>query len=252
LTDFGVLFFNEHFITDIHLNTNTMLEIYGTVAKEENVKTVEHYILPNTFVVQNLEPYPGYHGENLPTDAAPDTFFMITSENHSPEKIFRISHNIRSLTGYTFDGSTASLCIENEVFPAIRIRDLNSYELLQEIQKYYFDEGIHFQKKRHINELAFIELKKIFQIEKINEHILKDKDGATHYLNVESQLSWSRFKAVTHWVKNNLDDRNFDAALIVMYGKEVYDLVRVYSKNITPEQLENIRIKYLEAIKRSE
>ena len=229
-----------------------MLEIYGTVAKEEHIKTVDHFVVPNSFVVQNIEPYPGYHGENLPTDVPPDTFFLITGETYSAEKIFRISHHIRSLTGYIFDGSVASLCIENEVFPCIRIRDLNSYELLQEIQKYYYDEGIHFQKKRNIDTTAFIELKKIFQIEKMNDHLYKDHGGAMHYINIETQLNWKRFKIVTHWVKNNLADRNFDAALIVMYGKEVYDLVRIYSNNISIEQLEEIRDKYLEAIKRSE
>jgi hypothetical protein len=228
-----------------------MLEIYGTVAKEEHIKNVDHYILPNTFVVQNLEPYPGYHGENLPVDLAPDTFFLITSEAYSVERIFRLSHHIRTLTGYAFDGSLANLCVENEIFPAIRIRDLNSYELLQEIQKYYFDEGIQFQKRKSMDAVALIELKKIFQVEKINDSLFKDMNGIMHYIKIENQLTWSRFKVVTHWVKNNLDDRNFDAALIVMYGKEVYDLIRIYAKNILPDQLDKIRDKYFEAIKRS-
>ena len=186
-----------------------MLEIFGTVAKEELVKTVEHNILPNSFVLENMEPFPGYHGENLPSDLGPDTFFLVTTEMHSAEKIFRISHEIRSFTEYSFDGSPAKLCIGNDTYHAIRIRDLNSYEPLEEIQKCYLDAGIQFTKFKKVNARALIELKKIFSLEKINENIYKDKDGLMHYLRINKQLTWGHFKTLTRWVKNNLAEHNF-------------------------------------------
>ena len=104
-----------------------MIETIGAIAKEEYLKTVDHYILPNSFVMQNLEPYPGYHGLNLPTDKEPDTFFLVTTEQHSPEKIFRIAHNIRSFTEIHFDACPARLCIGNDTYHAIRIRDLKKF-----------------------------------------------------------------------------------------------------------------------------
>jgi len=39
------------------------------------------------------------------------------------------------------------------------------------------------------------------------------------------QLTYGRFKSVTRWVKNNLDNSNFDAALAVVYADRVFDLV---------------------------
>ena len=229
-----------------------MLEIFGTVAKEERVKTVEHYILPNSFVLENLEPFPGYHGENLPTNLGPDTFFLVTTESHSAEKIFRISHEIRSFTGLRFKGSPAKLCIGIDTYHAIRIRDLDSYDPLLEIQNCYLDAGIHFQKQKVIEGSALIELKKIFTLKKINEDIYKDIDGSMHYLKINRPLTWGRFKTISRWVRNNLDDQNFDAALAVLYGNDVHDFIRIYDKNPTLDRLNLIHQKYQEGIRRIE
>ena len=226
-----------------------MLEIFGTVAKEEVVNTVENFILPNSLVLENLEPFPGYHGENLPVDHGPDTFFLVTTEDYSSEKIFRLSDDIRSFTKYSFNGSPAKLCIGNDIYFAIRIRDLNSYDPLEEIQKCYLDAGIHFMKYKKINATALIELKKIFSLEPVNDTVFKDKESNMHYLKINRQLTWGRFKTLTRWVKNNLIDKNFDAALAVIYGKEVLDLIRIYDKHPTLERLSSIHQKYLEGLK---
>lgn len=229
-----------------------MLEIFGTVAKEELVKTVDHYILPNSFVLENLEPFPGYHGENLPVDQGPDTFFLITTENHSAEKVFRISQEIRSFTQHKFDGSPSKLCIGNDTYYAIRIRDLNSYDPLEEIQKCYLDAGIQFAKYKQVEDKALIELKKIFSLENFSDEILKDTQGKMYYLKINRQLTWGRFKTLTRWVKNNFTDTNFDAALAVLYGKQVHDLIRIYDNNPTLERLSTIHQKYLEGMQKFE
>ena len=229
-----------------------MLESFGTVAKEERVKTVENHILPNSLVLENLEIFPGYHGENLPTDQGPDTFFLITTESHSAEKIFRLSHEIRTFSGYSFDGSPAKLCIGNDSYDAIRIRDLKSYDPLEELQRCFHDAGIHFMKHKHVEGTALIELKKIISFEAVSNDISKDIDGKLYYLDIRKQISWGRFKSVTRWVKNNFEDQNFDAALVVVYAKDVYDLVRIYDPNPSPDRLEKIRQKYLDGIQRTE
>lgn len=229
-----------------------MIETIGAVAKEEYLKTVDHYILPNSFVMQNLEPYPGYHGLNLPTDKEPDTFFLITTDKHSPEKIFRVAHNIRSFTEICFDACPATLHVGNDTYHAIRIRDLNSYEPVEEIQKCFLDAKISFQKKKDIEGQTLIELKKIFQLEVVNKNILKDKSGLMHYLEIRKQLTWRHFKNISKWVKNNMDDSNFDTALAVIYGNYVHDLVRIYLPDPKPERLEEIRKKFLEGIQRTD
>ena len=229
-----------------------MIETFGTIAKEEHVKTVEHFIIPNSFVLQNIEPFSGYHGNNLPIDQQPDTFFLITTEAYSMEKIFRLADNIKQYTNYKFRSSNGSICIGNDNYPFIRIRGLNSYEHVEQIQKHYMDSGIKYQKKKQIDTKALIELKKIFTLEKLNESTYKDPEDNMHYLDISRQLTWGRFKSVTKWVKNNISDSNFDAALAVVYASNVHDLVRIYAQNVGMDRLEEIRQKYIEGIQRTE
>jgi hypothetical protein len=229
-----------------------MIETIGAIAKEEFLKTVDHYILPNSFVLQNLEPYPGYHGSNLPTDKEPDTFFLITTEYHSPEKIFRIAHNIRTFTEISFDACPAILHVGNDTYHAIRIRDLNSYEPVEEIQRCFLDSKVSFQKRKNIEALTLIELRKIFHLEVVNDDILKDINGFMHYIDIRKQLTWRHFKNVSKWVKNNLNDSNFDTALVVIYGAQVRDLVRIYLPDPKIERLEEIRQKFIEGIQRTD
>jgi len=229
-----------------------MIETIGTIAKEENVKTVDHFILPNSFVLQNIEPFSGYHGDNLPVDQKPDTFFLITTESHSMEKIFRIADNISQYTDYKFRASSGTACIGNDSYPFIRIRGLNSYEPLEEIQRYFFDAGIKYQKRKKVDDKALIELKKIFILEKLDENTYRDQEDEMNYLDIGRQLTYGRFKSVTKWVKNNIDNNNFDAALAVIYGKKVLDLVRIYAQNVEVDRLEEIRQKYIEGIQRTD
>jgi len=229
-----------------------MIETIGTIVKEEHVKTVDHYILPNSFVLQNLEPFSGYHGDNLPIDQRPDTFFFITTEAYTMEKIFRAADNIKQYTDYSFKASSGNICIGNDFYSFVRIRGLNSYEPVKEIQKYFMDSGITYQKKKKLDSTALIELKKIFMLEKLNECIFKDLEDDMHYLDINRQLTYGRFKSVTRWVKNNLDNSNFDAALAVVYADRVFDLVRIYTQNVAIDRLEEIRQKYIEGIHRTD
>lgn len=229
-----------------------MIQTIGTIVKEEHIKTVEHFILRNSFVLQNLEPFSGYHGNNLPIDQKPDTFFMVTTEFYSMEKVLRITDNIKHFTNYEFMAGSGSILIGNDSYPFIRIRGLTSYEPVEEIQKYFMDSGIKYQKSKTVDSVALIELKKIFTLEKLNEYMYKDQEDNMHYLDIGRELIWGRFKNVTRWVKNNLDDSNFDAALAVVYANEVLDLVRIYAQNVEVSRLEKIRQKYIEGIHRTD
>jgi hypothetical protein len=226
-----------------------VFETVGSVVKEEILKSVDHYILKNSFVLENLEPYPGYHGMNLPIDKSPDTFFLITENEYSMEKIFRISYIIRNSMNIYFDACPAKICIGNDLYHSIRVRDLNRYEPVEEIQKRFLDYDIKFHKFKEVESVALIELRKIFNIEELNDHIFKDVSGQLYYLQINEQLKWSSFKDLTQWVKNNMVNNNFDAALAVVYAKDVYDFIRIFENDITIEKLEIIRNKYLEGIK---
>lgn len=228
-----------------------IFETFGTITKEENVKTVEHGILPNTFVLENLGLFPGYYGNQIPNQKVSDSIFLVIPSKESTEKILRVTHEIKGKTGFEFEGSPATLTIYNTTYFSIRLRYLQSHEHLKEIQEHYRDAGFVFAKMKKLNETAVIHIKKVFHIESINEFVLKDSEKDMYYLKIDNQLTWSHFKKVIAQVRNNVKLPAFDGALAVVYGTKVHDLVRIYSTAITIDELELLRTKFIEMLKKS-
>ncbi len=227
------------------------LETFGSIIKEEQVKTVERGILPNTFVLENLGSFPGYYGAHLPVHKDPDSIFLVTVQKESTEKILRVTHEIKKRTELSFEGTPASLCIQNSDYNTIRLRYLKGFDHIAEIQEHYRDAGINFAKLKRIEETAVIQIKKIFKVEQITDKILKDEEKDMYYLKIDEQLTWSHFKKVTKQIRNNIHLSAFDAALAVIYGANILDLIRIYSTSLKIEELELLHDKYEEFIAKS-
>ncbi len=225
-----------------------IFETFGSIIKEEQVKTVERGILPNTFVLENLGSFPGYYGANLPSTEKPDSIFLVMPNKQPTEMILRVTHDIKKKTGINFEGSPASLEIYNNMYQAIRLRYLTGFEHIAEIQEHYRDAGITFLKQKRIEENAVIQIKKVFKVELLTDKIFKDEERDIYYLKINEQLTWSHFKKVTLQVRNNLRISAFDAALSVIYGTEVHDIVRIYSSALSLKELEELHNKYEEII----
>lgn len=227
-----------------------ILETFGSIIKEEQVKTVERGNLPNTFVLENLGYFPGYYGANLPNDTVPDSLFLVITKKESTEKILRITDNIKKYSQIKFEGAPASLCVYNTTFEAIRVRGI-SFDDLSTIQEFYRDEGIVFAKAKKVDDTAAIQIKKIFRVETYDKDVFKDALRNMYYFHLGEQLSWSHFKNVTKQVRNNISISAFDAALAVIYGSKIHDMVRIYSKSLTKEELKLLHEKYIEIISKT-
>ena len=231
------------------IHSPNIIETLGGLAKEESLVTVSDHILPNSFVLETEEPYPGYHGANLPTDTKPISVFLITKNKYSTEKILRIAGNIKKYFNHPFDAVTGSICLLVDKLPCIRIRDLDNYELIGELQKCFFSEGITFAKRRNIKANGIIQLRKHFTIQEIDDGIYKDmEDNSMFYLNINHQLNWQIFMQITARIKNNVDSSNFDAALAAIYTKDILDVIRIYSNDISLEKLKLLKEKYIHEI----
>jgi hypothetical protein len=227
-----------------------MMETFGSLVKEEQLRSVESGIIPNTLVLENLEPFPGYYGA-LPSDRMPESFFLVITQKESTEKILRLTHIITKNTNIPFEGSPSRICIYNDTYHGIRLRGIKDYSKLAEIQNHFRDAGIKFMKKKTIDAPGIIQIKKIFPIEPLTDKILKDAERDMYYLRIDKQVTWSHFKSVTQKVKNNMQSAGFDAALAVIYTREVMDVIRIYGKNISKETLEEIHRKYEEYLAKS-
>ncbi len=237
------------------METRTIIQTVGGIAKLESLRTITSHIMANTFVLDMEEPYPGYHGMNLPSDAKPISIFVITRIKYTLEHLLRITQSIKTYFEYNFDAVPGTICIQNEDLPCIRIREIDNYELLEELQNCFFSEGIQFMKKRTMNARGVIQLKKLFNIEKIDDGIFKDLDDPSmFYVTLPYQVNWQRFVLITQRVRNNIDkiQANFDAALGAIYTKEILDVARIYSRETNLEKLQMIKKKYTSVMEKLE
>ncbi len=233
------------------METKIIIETLGAIAKVENLLTIENNIIQNSFVLENVEPFPGYHGKNLPVDSRPQYLYLVTARKYSTERIIRISQRIRAAFKEEFDASAGKICINNDTLPCIRIRGIQKFEHVAELQNYYFEEGVKFARAKKLQGSGIIQVKKHFVLEKLNEHVYHDlEEPMMYYLKVPFQLKWSIFKNITLNIKNNVVNNNFDAALGAIYLREAIDVVRIFTQDFSLETLNELREKYIEEYKK--
>lgn len=229
------------------MNQKILLETIGTIEKKEMLGPVGYKEL----VLEAFQPFPGYHGTNVPDHIKPNSLFAITRSKYTEEKIIRAIQKIKNEQGFSFDGSPGMVTLYNMLNPCIRFKDLDTYDELPPILKAFEVEGIEFMSNRKIEPYTgIIKVKKYFLVEVLSDYLFNDaEDPNMHYFSIPIQLRFNQFEKITIDLKHNLEDSRFDAALGTIFRKTgVIDVIRIYDDKCTPEKLNLIRSKYLQAI----
>jgi len=229
------------------MSQKILLETIGTIEKKEMLGPVGYKEL----VLEAFHPFPGYHGTTVPDNDKPNSLFAITRSKYTEEKIIRATHKIKSDHNFTFDGTPGMVTLYNMQNPCIRFKHLTSYEEVPAILKAYEDEGIEFMSNRKIEPYTgIIKVKKYFLVEVISDILFKDaEDPNIHYFSIPTQLRFNQFEKITADLKHNLEDPKFDAALGTIFRKSgLVDIIRIYDDKCSPDRLNLIRMKYLQAI----
>jgi hypothetical protein len=233
--------------------SKNLIETIGTISKEELLETVDYLIIPNSLVLETTLPFPGYH-HHLHIQTAPSSIFIVTNKQYEFDEILRAKQSIDKYAKFNFDASAAKMEIGNEIYNAIRILDIDSFEQISTIQDYFRNEGFVFRKARKIKSMGLIHIRKFFNLSEIDEGIYIDNyDNTKAYFTLAKFLSWRLFERITHSVKNNWDYKDFDAAIgsFLLKGK-IIDIVRVYQEKIELERIPQIIERYNSEINRIE
>jgi hypothetical protein len=162
-----------------------------------------------------------------------------------------MTQNIKKYVKEEFDGTSATVNVNNNVFNSIRIRHIDGYGIIPALQKGYMHEGVKFMKKKNITGEGIIEIQKHFELEECGDGVYKDlEDPLMHYIQIPIHLNWQMFLEITTSIKRNTDNLSFDGALGAIYLKEIIDVVRIFTKDFTIDDLKKIRNLYLEEIKK--
>ena len=231
------------------------IEIIGTVLKEEQMEVMQDLALPRTLVLHIVNPFPGLHGEIVPESATkPDNIFFATKKPYSWEKIIRTTNRIKENTDYkNLDASFATVMFGKSKYFTIRVHNIPSFKDIPEVQSAFKEfGGFEFHKRdRKKTETASIKLTKFFELEPTSKSCYHDlKRKHMYYALLDGHVVWDDFKRITFAIKDDLDIRNFDVALATFFMNEnVYDVIRIYKPGISPEEINQIREKYIARIK---
>ncbi|MDG5800732.1 hypothetical protein QA597_10215 [Marinilabiliaceae bacterium ANBcel2] len=237
------------------MNEVKYIERYGNLVKHETLKTLNDQIMPNTFVLEAPEPFPGFYDyySDHPVDSKPFYIYFVLKRSYTIEEVTRATQNIRTYFRSDFNAAVGVVNIYNKELNVIRVRHLNSYEDIAELQACYMDEGIELRKKPGGNPSgpAIIRIKKFFILEEPHPGVFIDLTEKDHgYFTIPIQLSWKYFEDLTHKIKCNWERSVFDAAIghfHVNFG--IQDMIRIYNKDLNLEYLMAVRKMYYDRLK---
>ncbi len=233
--------------------TNQIIETTGYIVKTERMKSLERNIMSNTLVLKSMKPFPGYEDKDDPKESSRLSYvYLILMYRYFPEKIERISKVLKGEKYNKCIFSCSEIVIKNKILQGIRIKGLDCYEMIPEIQADYKYNDIKFMSYDAIDSEGKIKVFKHFKISEITEGIYRDLfEGEKFYFTVPVQINWRIFENLSNNVKKKIEDSNFDSALgIINRFSGPEDVIRIYDKNKTLERALEIRNKYLKEIKR--
>jgi hypothetical protein len=232
-----------------------IIERYGNLVKQETLRTMNDKIWPNTFVLEAPEPFPGYfdYYSDHPVESKPLYIYLVLKRLYTLEEITRATQNILKYFPAKFNATPGVVHIYNRIFDVIRVRHLDEFSQIADLQAGYMDEGIELKRKptRNVAGPAIIRIKKFFILEEPIPDIFFDMTEKDHgYFLIPNKLTWKYFEDITRKVKFNWDKPFFDSAIghfHVEFG--IQDMVRIYNPQMNTEYLLEARKKYLDQLK---
>lgn len=234
------------------MDTNSTFEVFGSLIKLEELKPLETNILSGTLVFDSISPFVGYYNDD-PGDLSPIYVYIATDRTYSVFEVLRASQKLRKDLKSDLDVAKAFICYGDKLTNAIRIRHIDNYLIVKDIQQSLIESGINLLSASVSSKKisAKITLNKNFRFKEFTENICIDADEKNHsYFEIPKQLSFEEFSKLSEKVRNNWFETKFDAATgCYITDQSVVDFIRIYSEKQNPEYIENLRNLYLRLIK---
>jgi hypothetical protein len=230
-----------------------MLEVFGYIKKQETLSTIDGHILPQTWVLESLKPFPGYHGSNEPDESDPRSIFLMLTQALSFEEVARMSKIVKKQYNQNFNASEGCIYFQPYTYHCIRLKYLSSFEYIHRLQELFAQAGAKYLKTRAMSREGLIQINKNFLVREMEPGIYQDMNNQVKtYIELPEKLQWEDFKKYTFNIKNNLVDNNFDAAQGVFFRKkEIVDVVRIYDFDRSIEKMRLLKDMYEEEIRKS-
>jgi hypothetical protein len=236
------------------MQTNGQCEFYGTLEKTENFTILTQNIIPGTLVFESLSPFTGYYDENPHDYDNPLYLYMAVDKTYTVFDIARAFQSVLNEVDFELDAAKAFVKFNDKFYNVIRLRHINGYEHVREIQEAFERNGITPLRVslRQQDIHAHVTLKKVFCLEKVADGIFIDSCEKNHaYLEMQHMIPFDKLVDVTQKVRNNWFESRFDAAMgYFLTSRKVFEIVRIYSDKLDMKYLEGLKKLYLQKIER--
>ena len=211
------------------MNPSPFTERYGNLLKQEELRTLEDQILPNTFVLEAPEPFPGFYEyySDHPVESKPLYVYFVVKQLYTLEQVTRATQNIRRYFQSEFDAAAGVVNIYQGYDGRIRHLRITVDSNFRPVT---WTRVSSFARNRWPSRgPALIRIKKFLSW--MNARCLLRRREKDHgYFTIPKYLNWKYFEDITKKVKYNWEGSDFDAAIghfHVNFG--IQDMIRIYN-----------------------
>lgn len=228
------------------------LQSIGYLLKKEKLATYDSQVSHPELILESLDPFPGFYEQYyLPTtekDHKPKSLFLVIKDFdvcHEDEFI-RICSHIQREHRVDFNAALSSIQLLNQPATSLRV-NMQNYEELESLIQHFKMAGVKFLPAKTVKTYqSLIKIRRFFDLEILEEGILKDTDKPdTYYIKVPDYMPWEKFETTTISIRNNWDYKVYDAAQAAVYDKSgIVELVRIFDLKADIEKLRYLYQKY--------
>jgi len=225
-------------------------ELIGKIIIQEKIDTIDENKLPNTFVINVPDPYKNYYGR-FTEIVKPVSIIFVTKTPNSFEKILRVTKKINEKYNLQLDGAKCEVTMNSRKLDGVRVKGINRFHEIGQIQQYYKDEGYDFAKSEKFKSTeVLIRINRFFNVDEVEKGIYHShNEDEVYYIEVPRYMSWEEFKKITQEIKHNIPDANYDIAKGIFYVNHgITEILRVVKPKATMELLKTIKKKYIEKL----
>lgn len=226
------------------------IERIGKIIKQENIDTVNDNKIPRTFVINVPNPHDAYYTRFTKINK-PDSIIFVTKKANSFEKILRVTKKINDTYGLSLDGGKCEVKIGSRKLNGIRVKGINRYSDIAQIQEYYAAEDYEFARSEKFTDTdSLIRVNRFFNVDRMAKGIYKSNiEEDVYYVRVPRYMTWDEFRKITFEIKNNIPDKNYDIAKGIVYaGAGIIEILRIVKPKATVESLQMIQEKYIKKL----
>jgi len=226
-------------------------ELIGKIIIQENISPIERNKIKNTFVIHIPNPLSSYYNRFTEVNR-PNSIVFITKNPVSFEKILRASKKINNKEKLNISGAKCEVKIGRKKYSGIRIKGIDRYTNIENIQNAFKNEGFEYTKNVRLNKGtdSIVRMNKFFELQQIDDGIYQSPNNKDRfYIIIPKDMNWDKFRDLTFDIKNNVSVTNYDIAKGIFYEKEgITDMLRVIKPNITIDMVKEIQQKYLDRL----